>query len=154
LIEQQGKVIRVVEDRIHVRIGGLTGCSACDAGKGCGAGVFGKLLRRKPVVMEFDNEIDARDGQAVVVGLKESVFLALVVRLYLFPLLAGLAGAITGNILAGGLHLSDSTTDWLVLAAAVVFAGVAVLLIRSRPVEFPGDAAVHVVRIGQCEVFE
>lgn len=144
----------MVENRIHVRIGGLTGCSTCDAGKGCGAGVFGKLFRRKPVVMEFDNEVDARDGQAVVVGLKESVFLALVVRLYLLPLLAGLAGAIAGNILAGGLHLSDSATDWMVLAAAVVCAGAAVLLIRSRPVEFPGNAAVHVVRIGQCEVFE
>lgn len=154
MIEQQGKVISETEGRILVRLGASTGCSACDAGKGCGAGVFGKLLRRKPVEMEFDNDVGAQAGQSVVVGLKESVFLALVLRLYLAPLLAGLAGAIAGNIIALGLQLPDSATDLLVLAAAVVCAGAVAVMIRSRPVEFPGDSAVHVLRIGQCEVFE
>ena len=104
--------------------------------------------------MEFENEIGAQAGQPVVVGLQESLFMVLLARLYLLPLLAGLAGAVIGNVIAGGLQLADSATDLTVLTAAVVFAGAVALRIRSQPVEFPGGVAVHVLRIGQCEVLE
>ena len=43
---------------VQVRVGGQSGCAACDAGKGCGAGLFGKLLRRNPVELELVNEIE------------------------------------------------------------------------------------------------
>jgi sigma-E factor negative regulatory protein RseC len=154
LIEQQGQIVSVTGDRIRVRIGATSGCSACDAGRGCGAGVFGRLLRRKPVVMEFENSLDAKTGQPVVIGLQESLFLRLVVRLYLLPLLAGLLGAIVGKLAAEGLQLADSATDLAVLVAAIVFFAAVGFWIRSRPVEFPVDLAVHVLRIGQCEVLE
>ena len=92
MIEQQGRVVDATGARVRVRLGGTTGCTACDAGRGCGAGVFGRLLRRRPVELEFDNHVGAEPGQAVMVGLPESLFLALTLRLYLLPLLAGVLG--------------------------------------------------------------
>ena len=138
-------------DRIRVRIGASAGCSACDAGKGCGAGVLGRLLRRKDAVLSFDNDIGAAAGQAVVVGLPESVFLRLVLRLYLFPLLAALLGAVAGQILAAHLQFSELTTDLAVLSGGLLAGVIAVRSFRARRVDFPDQLAVHLLRAVSCE---
>lgn len=138
-------------DRIRVRIGASAGCGACDAGKGCGAGLFGRLLRRKDTVLTFENTIGAAAGQAVVVGLPEALFLRLVTRLYLYPLLAALAGAIAGQLAATHLHFSESTTDLAVLFGGLVTGVLAAVWLRGRRVEFPGELAVHLLRAVSCE---
>ena len=90
MLEQQGQVVATAGGRASVRLGGQTGCAACDAGRGCGAGLFGRLLRRRPVVLEFDNHLDARCGQEVLVGLSERWFLQLVARFTWFLYWPGL----------------------------------------------------------------
>ena len=114
MIEQQGQVISVSGNLVSVRLGGNSGCVACDAGRGCGAGIFGRLLRRKPAVLDLDNAINARVGQPVVVGLPESVFLRLVFHLYMLPLLAGLAGAVLGQPFVG-LIVAGAMTHGVIL---------------------------------------
>lgn len=150
MIEQQGKVVDAEGGRISVRLGASTGCSACDAGKGCGAGVFGRLLRRKPVVLDFENAVDAAPGQAVVVGLPESLFLALVRRLYLYPLLGGLAGAVAGHLAAASLGWPAGATDLAALVTGLVAATLVIRLGRRRPMEFSAHAAVHLLRKTDC----
>ena len=152
MIEQQGRVTAAEGGRARVLLGGASGCSACDEGKGCGAGVFGRLLRRRPVEMDLRNTVDANPGQAVVVGLPESLFLALALRLYLYPLLAGMAGAVAGYVLAGGLQAGDFWTDFSALAAAIAAAAAVIYRNRRRRMEFPGDNAVHLLRTGECKV--
>ena len=151
MIEQQGKVIAAEGGQIRVRIGASAGCSACDAGKGCGAGVLGRLLRRKDVVLSFDNDIGAVVGQAVVVGLPETDFLRLVLRLYLFPLLAALLGAVASQFLSTHLQFSELTTDLTVLSGGLLAGVLALRSIRARQVEFPGQLAVHLLRAVSCE---
>jgi sigma-E factor negative regulatory protein RseC len=123
VIEQQAQVVRVRDKRVFVRVGADSGCSACDQGKGCGAGVFGKLLKKKPVTLAFRNDCNARVGQAVMVGVPEAVFLRLVFRFYGFPLLAGLAGAVLGHQIGLVNGANDGMTDLLTLAGALVAAG-------------------------------
>ena len=65
MIEQQARVLRADDLQVVVRIGGQTGCAACDAGQGCGAGLFGKLLRRNPVELQLTNDIGASAGQSI-----------------------------------------------------------------------------------------
>lgn len=151
MIEQQGKVTAKADGRISVRLGASSGCSACDAGNGCGAGVFGRLLQRKPVTLDFDNTVGASTGEAVVVGLPESLFLALVLRLYLYPLLAGLAGAVLGHLLAGGLDWTGWVVDLAALGGALIGALLALRLSRQRPVEFSSATAVHLLRKTECQ---
>ena len=146
MIEQQGKVMKSNGGRIEVRLGASTGCNACDAGKGCGAGVFGKLLRRKPVTLEFENSVDAMAGQAVVVGLPESLFMALVARLYLYPLLAGMAGAVVGHLLASGFEMSGGVQDAAALSGALAAAIWTIRRTRRSSGEFSETSAVHLLR--------
>ena len=151
MIEQQGKVVSAGGGMIQVRLGASSGCSACDAGKGCGAGVFGRLLQRKPVVLEFKNSLGTQEGQAVVVGLPETLFLALVMRLYFYPLLAGLFGAVAGHWLAGRAQFGPGLTDFSALAGSFVFAAWVVWRNRRRQIEFPGDSTVHLLRNVSCK---
>lgn len=144
MIEQQGQVIAASGNSARVRIGGKSGCPACDAGKGCGAGIFGRLVSRKPTVLELGNGLDAQVGQAVIVGLPEAVFLFLVLRLYLLPLLAGLAGAVLGHYLSVRFHVGPALTDGAALLGAVLVAATAVVWNRNR--EFPDSVAVHLLR--------
>lgn len=154
MIEQQGKVTNSDGGRIEVRLGASSGCSACDAGKGCGAGVFGRLLRRKPVTLEFENSVDAAAGQAVVVGLPESMFMALVARLYLYPLLAGLAGAVAGQLLATVFEMSGGLRDIAALSGGLAAAIFTIRRTRRSNAEFSGKGAVHLLRKVECQDFE
>ena len=89
MIEQNVQVVRCSNSRMWVRMGSQSGCTACDNGNGCGAGVFAKLLQTKPVVMELAcNDENIRVGQMVTLGFPEQVYLKLVFSHYGWPLLA------------------------------------------------------------------
>jgi len=146
MIEQQGQVVRVIGDIVSVRMGASAGCPACDAGKGCGAGIFGRLLNRKPVTLDLLNDLDSSPGQTVVVGLPESLLLRLVSRLYLLPLLAGLAGAAIGHYLAYRAGAGAAMADGATLLGGIM-AGAGVLVRNKyRENESPGKIAVHLLR--------
>jgi len=141
VIEQQARVIRAEGEMVRVQIGAQSGCTVCDEGRGCGAGLFGKLLNRKPVEIVISNPFAAQAGQTVQLGLSESLFIQLVFRLYGWPLLAGLAGAALGHQWAVSKALTAGLTDLASLVAGVIF-GVLVLIFWSKgsgPDISPGD---------------
>lgn len=147
MLEQQGQVVSTAGGRASVRLGGRSGCAACDAGRGCGAGVFGRLLRRRPVILEFENDLEARAGQAVIVGVPEAWFLRLAARFYLWPLLAGLGGAAAGHYLSMQMALGAGLRDLATLLAAVCAAALVVWRGRRGAIEFSDVSAVHLLRI-------
>jgi len=146
MIEQQAQVLSVSADRARVRLGGQSGCPACDAGRGCGAGLFGRLLRRRPVILDLENRVHARPNQAVTVGIPEALFLRLVSRLYLLPLLAGLLGAIAAHLLATRLGAGPGVADAWTLAGVVAGGAAAIYHGRKRAGEFPASFIVHILR--------
>lgn len=146
MIAQQGQVVAITGDHAVVRIGGTSGCAACDAGKGCGAGVFGRLLRNRQVTVEVPNRIGAGVGQAVELGISEQRFLALVLRLYALPLLAGLLGAMAGFEVAIRLGFDGFAADAGTLAAGLLAAGGTLSLSRRSLREFPMRSAVHLLQ--------
>jgi sigma-E factor negative regulatory protein RseC len=147
MIEQQGEVIAVGGDRARVRLGGRSGCAACEAGRGCGAGVFGRLLRRGSVELAFDNHLGVSKGQAVMVGLPEAWFLRLVARFYLYPLLAALVIAMFGHYLSGVLGFGPAASDVVALLGALLGGAAIMWLNRERSAGSPESAAVHLLRV-------
>jgi sigma-E factor negative regulatory protein RseC len=147
MIEQQGVVVGRSGGEVQVRLGGRSGCAACDAGRGCGAGVFGRLLRRRPVVLSLRNPIGAEQGQPVVVGLPESLFLSLITRFYLYPLLAGLVGAVLGHYVSGKLHPGTAVADAVTLTGALLAGMAAVWRNRKWSREFSDLVDVHLLRV-------
>jgi sigma-E factor negative regulatory protein RseC len=151
MIEQQGRVVKVRNGLAEVHLGGTTGCASCDAGRGCGAGIFGRLLKRKPVVLSLENTIDAKQDQPVMVGIPESVFLRLVTRLYLYPLLAGIAGAAAGYYYSVLGDFGSGSADMVTLLSGLV-SGVTVLIWSGRGArEFPGRIIVHLLRVVEIQ---
>ena len=132
MIEQQARVIRCQSDMAEVSVGAQSGCTACDAGKGCGAGLFGRLLQRRPVEISVHNGINAVPGQAVILGLPENLYLQLVFGLYGMPLLAGLAGAVVLFQVATGFGYSPLIVDLLTLAGGLASAGLVMRFARKR----------------------
>lgn len=145
MISQQGRVVAVNGDEVAVRIGGVSGCPACDAGKGCGAGIFGRLLRNRQTTVQVSNSIHATSGQTVQLGISERSFLALVFKLYAWPLLAGLLGAIIGFAVATRSNQQGLALDMWSLIAGLVAAGIVLNWNRRRFREFPSNAAVHLL---------
>jgi positive regulator of sigma E activity len=137
MIEQQGRVIRLNGNMAEILIGVSSGCSVCDQGKGCGAGIFAQLLRRKAEHVSVRNVIDARPGQYVTLGIPESTYLNILLRLYLLPLISALAGAAIGHNLAVGWQLTSALIDVTVLFTAAAFFAFALLLCRLNKRNLP-----------------
>jgi len=125
MIEQQAMIISATGKCAVVRIGRQSGCPVCDAGEGCGAGLFGRLVRRKPLEVPVNNPRGLPAGQTVQLGLRESLFLRLVLRLYGWPVLAALVGGLLGRVLALELLASPAVHDLAVGVFGLAAAGLA-----------------------------
>ncbi len=154
MIEQQGRVAHTNGTEAAVRIGGSSGCPACDAGKGCGAGVFAQLLGRKPVLVPVHNAIEARAGQVVTLGIPESAFLQILLRLYLLPLLSGLAGAAIGHQFANEMQTTAGMADGLTLIGGVIVFALALYLGRATKGELPRHLNIQLLRAVQMPPIE
>jgi len=111
VIEQQGRIATLEGDHAWVEIGGQSGCPACDAGQGCGAGLFGKLLNRSKARVRVANVVHARPGEGVVLGIDEGLYLRLVLKLYGLPLVTGLIGAGLAFALASALAATPASAS-------------------------------------------
>ena len=133
MIEQNVQVVACRGERIWVRMGSQSGCASCDNGNGCGAGVFAKLLQRKPVVLELEqNESSVKPGQMVTLAFPEKVYVKLVFASYGWPLLAALVGAFAGHNLATWLNLGPGSIDAMALLAGLSGGGLVLRYIKGR----------------------
>jgi len=145
MIEQRGRVIARAGAYVTVELGASTGCAVCDAGRGCGAGIFARLLSPRPTRLRLLNVIDAPVGMAVQVAIAESVYLKLLLRLYLLPLIAGLAGAMIGLNVGRQVAASDLLLDGMTLALAVLCCGLVLALNRHREVALADQLDIHLL---------
>jgi positive regulator of sigma E activity len=133
MIEQNVQVVRCEEEQLWVRMGTQTGCTACDSGKGCGAGVFAKLLQRKPVVLELArNDLDVKTGQMLTLAFPEQLYLKLIFSSYGWPLLAALSGALAGYWLAGSQLWDAVLVDAATLAGGLLTGTLAIRFFKNR----------------------
>jgi len=127
MIEQNVQVLRCDDDLISVRMGAQTGCTACDNGQGCGAGLFAKLLRNKPVVLELARDgLTVETGQMLTLAFPESVYVKMVFAYYGWPLLAALAGALFGHGLATWLTFASGPVDLATLIGGILAAWIGI----------------------------
>ena len=133
MIEQNVQVVRCQGDSLWVRLGSRSGCRACDDGKGCGAGLFAKLFQKKPVVLELPrNDLSVTTGQMMTLAFPERLYVRLVLASYGWPLLAALAGALTGHGVAEWYRLAPWLIDLVTLIAGLLAAVISMKLIRGR----------------------
>lgn len=148
MIEQNVQVVRCQDERLWVRMGLQSGCTACDNGQGCGAGLFAKLLQRKPVVIELERKgLDVEVGQMVTLAFPEQVYLKLVLASYGWPLLAALAGAFAGHGIGSWLQLGPAWIDMATLGCGLLGGAYLMRVMKGR--KYP-DMALESLHMAVC----
>jgi sigma-E factor negative regulatory protein RseC len=99
MIEENAQVVSIEGEHAWVESERRSSCSSCSA-KGCGTGALSKVLGAKVQQMKVRNPISAVEGDAVIVGIDESILLKGSLYVYIIPLLLMLAGGLFGEVLA------------------------------------------------------
>lgn len=133
MIEQNVQVLRCENERIWVRMGAQSGCTVCDNGKGCGAGLFARLVQRKPVILELArNEMKVVEGQMLTLSFPEQVYMKLVFASYGWPLIGALTGALAGYSLGVWLQFRPVLIDIVTLTGGVLAAWLVMRFFKTR----------------------
>ena len=80
-------------------------CGHCQLQNGCGTSLLARFFGRRRNLVRVLNPVDAKPGDMVVIGLEESALTAASATLYLLPIVALLAAAVAGQMLARSLGL-------------------------------------------------
>jgi sigma-E factor negative regulatory protein RseC len=87
MIQEYGYVVKTDEQFAWVHTQRKSTCGQCAAQKGCGTNVFSKVLGNKHTELKAINAANAKVGDTVVLGLRESVLLKSAFIMYMLPLL-------------------------------------------------------------------
>lgn len=81
-----------------VQAASQAGCARCAAGRGCGGGIFSRLLGTRLHRVRALNEPTAAPGDMVLLGLAEAALWQGALRVYGWPLGLLLAGLLAGQV--------------------------------------------------------
>lgn len=157
MIEMQAVVVKVEDEVAFVQAERKSSCSGCSESS-CGTSVLASFFGQKTPLYRARNQVGAKVGDRVVVGLDELALFKGTLMLYLLPLLLMFIGALLGSAMASAVELRDGYAVagaaaglvagyvWLKVFSAKIGSGgryQPVILSRSmdipmRPVEFSG----------------
>jgi sigma-E factor negative regulatory protein RseC len=110
MIEQRVQVVGTEAGFALLAAVPSSGCGTCGVPGGCGVSKLGRLLPNRVRVLRVPNELGARPGDQVTLGVGEDVLLASALAAYLPPL----AGLVAGAGIGGALNPGDL---WSMLGA-------------------------------------
>ena len=116
MIEEQAQVIEIKGDILFLQAQTQSACGSCAANKGCGTSLLAKVVGRKFTHFQAENNVNAKVGDIVVVGLDEDALLKGSMVMYMIPILAMLVFA----LLADHLLTSDVLYRDLMTAATAM----------------------------------
>ncbi|KAB7627555.1 SoxR reducing system RseC family protein [Alkalilimnicola sp. S0819] len=105
MLREEGRVVAVADGVAWVETQRRATCDSCAVNKGCGTGAMAKALGRKPLRIRVIDELGARIGEPVLIGLPEQALLSGSLAVYLVPLLLLLVFAALGDSLGRGQAL-------------------------------------------------
>jgi sigma-E factor negative regulatory protein RseC len=117
MIEETGQVVDVQGAFAWIESERTSTCGACNVRKGCGTAALAKVLGQRRVHLRVINRINARVGDAVVIGISESGLVRGSLAVYAVPLAGLFAGAIAGDVL--GKYFFSGGSDPLAIAGAL-----------------------------------
>ena len=99
MIEEQAQVIEIKDGQLFLQAQTQSACGSCEASKGCGTSLLAKVVGRKFTHFQAENNIDAKVGDTVVVGLAEDALLKGSLIMYMVPILGMLFFALAADFL-------------------------------------------------------
>lgn len=107
MIEEHAIVVDVEPEAAMLEVVRRTPCGLCGQTRGCGISLWGRLLGHRANIFKADNQINAKVGDMVVVGIEEQALLISSLAAYGVPLLAMFMGAVLATALAAS-EVSDA----------------------------------------------
>jgi sigma-E factor negative regulatory protein RseC len=98
MIEERAVILsldnRFNESTATLEIERKTACGLCGQTRGCGNSIWGKLFAHQSTAFKAKNNINAKVGDSVIVGINEKALVKSALLLYILPLATMLIGAI------------------------------------------------------------
>ncbi|MCG7960414.1 MAG: SoxR reducing system RseC family protein [Candidatus Thiodiazotropha taylori] len=148
MLEESARVIGVVDDKIWIETESRSGCSQC-ASSNCTTSVVAKLFGVQKNKLLIDNDLQAKPGDQVVIGVPGRLIARASVLAYLLPLILMLGFTLVGS----ALGINDAMQSLLALAGL----SIGLLLVRwytNRDISTPdyGPQLLKVVENGYKHV--
>ncbi len=97
MIEEQAQVIEINGNRLLLQAQTQSACGSCSVSKGCGTSLLAKVVGRKFTHFQAENNINAKVGDTVVVGIAEDALLKGSLMMYILPVLCMLVSALLAD---------------------------------------------------------
>ena len=88
MIEEQAVVIKASKERVTLEVVRDKPCGLCGQVRGCGNSIWGKIFSHQSGHIETRNDLNAKLGDVVILGIDETLMLKSSLMLYGVPLLS------------------------------------------------------------------
>ncbi len=147
MIEQTVQVVAIDGDEAWVESLSQSGCERCDAGQGCGGGVFAKLFGNKQFRIKIDNTLNAVVHEKVVIGIPENAITAGSFLVYLSPIFGMIMGGWFGRYLDVQFFHGQYGELWtIILAIAGAFLAIVFVRFKMKSQSFNRRYAPEMLR--------
>ena len=146
MIEEQARVAAVRQDLAEIVVEKQSACGSCAAKSGCGTSLLSAWLPKRQMVIRLKNEIGARPGDRVVVGLDEAQLQRGSLLLYALPLAGLILGALAGEALFPFFGLSAELGAVLTGLCGII-AALAFVRHSSMSRLGDGDGGIRLLRV-------
>ena len=100
MIEEQAVVIKASKERVTLEVVRSKPCGLCGQVRGCGNSIWGKIFSHQSGHIETRNDLNAKLGDVVIVGIDETLMLKSSLMLYGVPLFLMFLGMVIANTFA------------------------------------------------------
>ena len=97
MIEEQAVVIKASKERVTLEVVRTKPCGLCGQVRGCGNSIWGKIFSHQSGHIETRNDLNAKLGDIVILGIDETLMLKSSLMLYGVPLLLMFLGMLLAN---------------------------------------------------------
>lgn len=149
MLEEQGRVVVVEEGFAWVETQRKSACGSCSVNKGCGTGVISKVVGQRTTRVRAINEINAKMGDEIVIGLNDEALVRGSLAVYAAPLLAMLLMALLGDLVGRELQLNSS--EGLTVIFGLVGLGLGFLWVRNFSRRIADDVRYQPVILRRCQ---
>lgn len=98
MLEEHGVVVKIENEFAWVQTQRRNACGSCHSQDSCGTASLSQVLGQKATQIKVINQLSARVGDKVIVGLEEQALLRGSLVIYFLPLLCLFAAAIFAEI--------------------------------------------------------
>lgn len=135
MITESAIVVLIENNHTWIETQRKSACGQCSANKGCGTSVLSKVLGNKLSKMKAINNIDAKVGDEVVVGLNESSLLKGAFIIYMLPLLFLFVFSFLGQLISLNLNVENNEVVVISFAVLGFYLGLRKVRLFSKSVE-------------------